>query len=484
MLTLSPHQKAALAAQARSQIAEGRLTEARSTFAQLALAEPGNPEIPLHLSRLDYELGDVAACLTHLDRATTLAGAEPALWLTAAGRYRALGRSEQAIAAYETAAKLSPKEIRPQADLAHYLQALGRFDEAEALFRKLIRKHPAQTELYRMFLGTKKLKAGDPLIRQMQKLWAEPRLNEPGRMHLGFALAKAMEDSGARDKVFGYLNKANALQAKAAPFDRDARRAEVDAFLAAQDGDLSPLPGDMALRPVFVCGMPRSGTTLVEQIIARHSQASAGGEMGHALRLAARSFGFQPVDSLSPEALRDWSGQIQRLAARDCGRAQGVVTDKSIQSFLIFGLIHRAMPGARLIVVHRDPRDVALSIYKNFFAPGTHRYANALADIAFAIKEFRRCVAHWKDRLPGVIHEIRYEDLVSDQARHARALVAAAGLDWEDACLDSHNVAGAVQTLSLAQVRQPIHAGRKAAWKAYETELQPFIDAWGDEPWD
>ena len=239
---MSPQQKAALAAQTRQAIAEGRLDDARTALTQLALAEPGNPEIPLHLSRVDYELGDAAACLVHLDRATAQAGADPALWLTAAGRYRALGQTDRAIASYERAAKLAPKEIRPQADLAHYLQALGRFDAAETLFRKLIKKHPTQTELYRMFLGTKKLKSGDPMIRQMRKLWAEPRLNEPGRMHLGYALAKAMEDSGARDKVFGYLRQANALQARAMPFDRNARRVEVDAFLDAQDGDLSPLP--------------------------------------------------------------------------------------------------------------------------------------------------------------------------------------------------------------------------------------------------
>jgi hypothetical protein len=134
--------------------------------------------------------------------------------------------------------------------------------------------------------------------------------------------------------------------------------------------------------------------------------------------------------------------------------------------------------------VHRDPRDVALSIYRNHFAPGTHRYATSLPAIAGAIKAFRAAIAHWRTRMPEALTEIRYEDLVADPEAGARAIVEAAGLPWEDACLRSHETAGMVHTLSLAQVRKPIHAGRRQAWRKYESEMQPFIDAWGDEPWD
>ena len=441
----------------------------------------------LNRAEAAFHSAQVEACLDALDRLRALPDLEAKHWQAIAARYRALHHAEDAIKAYKQAARLTPKAIAPRADLAHYLQILGRFDEAETLYRRLIKSHPNQPELYRMFLGTKRLNKGDPLIRQMQKLWSHPRLNDFGRMHLGFALGKAAEESGGRP--FAYLHAANQAQSRLAPFDRSARQAEFEAYLAAQNGaDLAPLPGDVSLRPVFICGMPRSGTSLVEQIIARHSEASAGGELSHALRLAVSRFGkgnaIAPLDSLSPQALHAYADEYLKLASRDCRRTSGVITDKSILSYQIFGLIHRAMPGARLIVVHRDPRDIALSIYKNHFALGTHRYANDLGDIAFAIKAFRRAIAYWRERLPGQVFEIHYEDLVRDPAQNARALIGAAGLDWQEACLESHKAAGPVQTLSLMQVRQPIHAGRPAAWKNYEAQLEPFIRAWGDEPWE
>jgi hypothetical protein len=236
---------------------------------------------------------------------------------------------------------------------------------------------------------------------------------------------------------------------------------------------------------VFVCGLPRSGTTLVEQIIAAHSAARAGGEMGHALLKAHQMLGLdKPLRDTAAESFHDWATAVMRLAMRDAGPGAGVITEKAIQSHRIFGLIHRTLPGARLIVVHRDPRDIALSVYKNHFATGAHRYANDLADIAGEIRLFRDSIAYWKAQLPGAIHEVHYEELVADAESQSRALIAAAGLDWEDGCLRFHEAKGAVQTLSIAQVRQPIHAGRRQAWKAYETELQPFIQAWGDAPWD
>ncbi len=490
MLPTSPKDKVRLLAQAKAHLGAGHPEAARKDLERLVLADPGQAEAQFLLSRLAYDAAETEACLKHLDAALSAAPGNATLWFAAAQRYEALGRAEDALAAYDRAAALTPKDLKAKVERARFLQVLGRFDEAETAFRKLLRRNPEDPELYRVFLGAKQLRKGDPLIRQMLQLWKHPRLNDTGRMHLGFALAKGMEEIGETGKVFGFLARANAAQRKAAPYDRTAREAEWQATLAAQDLPDYATSGDpMSLRPVFITGMPRSGTTLTEQIIARHSAVSAGGELGHALKQAVALFGqgqdMTPLADIPAGALSDWAQRYQRLAHRDTGRESGVVTDKSIQSHMILGLIRHGMPGAKIVVVHRDPRDIALSIYKNHFRLGTHRYANDLADIADEIRRFRRSIAHWRARLPqGTLLEMRYEDLVGDPESNARRLVAHAGLDWEDACLTSHKAEGAVQTLSLAQVRKPIHTGRREAWRKFEAELQPFIEAWGDEPWD
>ncbi|WP_425098117.1 tetratricopeptide repeat-containing sulfotransferase family protein [Tropicibacter sp. S64] len=485
---MTPQQIAALFEKGKALQAAGKPAEARAVFQQIIAVQRDHAPAHAFLSTIAWEDGDAVAFLEHTEAALSLAPQAARLWQAAAERFMRIGDTTRARGAYDHLIALDPKAIGPKADKARFLQGLGAFDEAGKILRKLIKQHPEQPELYRIYLGGAKLKKGDPLIRQMYRLWNDPRLNDHGRIHLGFALAKAMEEIGETDKVFPFLRRANAAQLKLAPVDTAAKDREIDAVLKAQAGDLTPIGAPLDPRPVFVCGMPRSGTTLVEQIIAAHSGARAGGEMVHALKQAYARFGvadkMQPLAAQSPEALAAYAAHYQRLAMRDSGATGGVITDKAIQSYLIFGLIHRAMPGARIIVVHRDPRDIALSIYKNFFAIGTHRYGSDLAEIAQEIKRFRRVVAHWKDRLPGVLHEVRYDALVSDPEPQARALIAAAGLDWEPQCLDFHKSGGAVQTLSLAQVRQPIHAGRREAWRKYETELEPFLAAWGDEPWD
>jgi tetratricopeptide (TPR) repeat protein len=490
MLTLSPDAKRRLLAEAKAHRSAYRFDAARDALQKLVLAEPTNPEVHYFLSQIAFEGGDRALCLKHLSKAVHFAPQSTKLLSIAADRFAHLGENEAALDAFEQLIKLEPKAVGPRANRARHLQLMGRFDAAEAELRKLIRKHEADPELYRILVGTTKLKKNDPLIRAMETLWKHPRLNDMGRMNIGFALAKAMEDSGQSDRVFPYLRDANLAQQRLAPFDEAALQAEVEGLLRAQRNlDLKPIQHIASVpRPVFVCGMPRSGTTLVEQVLGRHSAVTSGGELGHAYPEATRAFGS--ADDMAdlagqPDAkLAAWARRYLALVTRDTGAQSGVVTDKSIRTERLFGLIHKALPGAGLIVVRRDPRDVALSIYKNHFAAGTHRYANRLEDIAAVIKLFRQTVAHWKERLPDAIHEIRYEDLVSEPDSRIRELVEMAGLEWEPGCLEGSTQKGTVKTLSLAQVRQPIHAGRREAWRHYEGELQPFLDAWGDEPWD
>ncbi|WP_417207454.1 tetratricopeptide repeat-containing sulfotransferase family protein [Antarctobacter sp.] len=485
---MTPQQIKAQFARALTQIEKGQLGPAESTLKGLLLPTKGAAEIHFHLARIAEAKGDTPAQIRELDRALEKKPNEKLVLKTAIEANARLGNSARALECHDRLIMLDPNQFQPRAEKAVYLQHIGAFAKAEEILRFLIKRAPKEGETYRVLTAGRKMKKDEPLIGQMQALWKDESISEMSRMHLGYGLAKAMEETGAPDKVFGYLAPANQLQRKIAPFDADERDAEWRAFLDAQEtDDYTPVGPEQAPRAVFVTGMPRSGTTLVEQIIASHSQAHPGGELGHALKQAVLHFGpahkMAPLAKLSPMKLGRWAETYARLVRRDTGRTTGVVTDKSIQTHMIFGLVARGLPGARIIVVHRDPRDTALSIYKNHFKLGTHRYANDLADIAHAIKMFRRSVEHWKARLPDRIHEVRYDELVSDPEPQARALVAAAGLEWEEACLNFHTSKKDVKTLSLTQVRQPIHAGRRDAWKTYEAELAPFIEAWGDEPW-
>jgi tetratricopeptide (TPR) repeat protein len=492
MLPLSKQMTTRLLQDAKSHMAHGRLAQARAAFTQLALAAPKQAEFPYELSRIAFEEGDREACLAQLRKAVALAPAHPQLTRHAAERFRHLGASDDALAAYDRLIAGGTDPLGSEADKAHYLQLLGRFDESEKIFRRLLKKHPAEAQLYRIFLAAKKIDTTDPLLPAMEKLWARKDLPDAPRIHLGYALGKALEETGKPERAFACFARANALQRKGAPFDAAAQEREFAGVRAAQEGliGLPPLEGAPTggPRPIFVTGMPRSGTTLVERILAAHSEVAAGGELGIALRLAYGQFGvgeaMRPLDKEPPERLRTFAERYTRLVRRDIPGQTPVITDKSILSHLLVGLLHHTLPGARIIVVQRDPRDIAVSIFRNFFATGTHRYANDLADIAGTIQRFRRNVAFWKERLPGVVHEIRYEELVADPEPESRALVAAAGLDWQDACLDFYKSRDAVKTLSVSQVRQPIYRSSARAWTRYERELQPFIEAWGDEPWD
>lgn len=478
MVPLSKPQVAQLFQRAQTRLKAGDLSGAKTAFQQVHEAAPQAAEPLFNLGRIARFQGEIATAIELLERAYERKPQEPAILTLLAECQTISGDVQAASQTHDRMIALQPGHPKPLADKALFLQQQGDFAAAESLFKKAMRRAPDNGELYRMWLGGKKLAKGDPNIRKMQQLFAHPRMNDMGKIHLGFALAKAMEDTGQHDKVFAYLNKANALQRKAFPYDPAARDAEIDAIMARSKTLGAPSASDAS--PIIVTGLPRSGTTLVEQILGAHDEVVAGGELAVALKLAYGLFGAPPdiadLAQLTDQQLDQFAtGYVRQTAMRVDAKGRRS-TDKSIQNHLILGHIHRAMPKATLIVVRRDPRDVALSIYKNYFANGTHRYSNNLANIARYIKGFDRIVDFWKTRVP--VFEIAYDDLIDAPESQARAVVEAAGLAWQEKCLEFYKQGGAVKTLSLAQVRKPIYKSSGGAWRRYEKEMQPFIDAW------
>lgn len=490
---MTPAQTKAQFEQAQALIRNRQAEKAVPILRGLLLATGQAPQVNFQLSRALDRMGDtkgaanaIRAALDKMPNDKTLIEAGIPMLSRDGDNQRVLDLHDRRIAA-------EPDNIDHKAQKALFLQQIGEIAAGNKILRDELKKQPRAVDLYRMIVVAEKLRKGDPLIREMKRLWLPEKMKDHALMSLGFALAKAHEDIGETDKVFAYLDAANAAQGRMHPAsDPDGVRGESDRLLALQDyrDDAGPTEVDSGTWPIFVVGMPRSGTTLIDQIIGAHSKVTSGGELAHALRqhrnVMSETKGgpLRPLSEVPQEALDRYSDTYMMLMRRDTGATEGAITDKAMNAQRIFGQIAKATPSARFIVVHRDPRAIALSIYKNHFTPGTHTYATSLPLIAEQIKLFRDQVAYWRERLPNRIHEVHYEDLVADPEPQTRALIAACGLDWEDACLSFHDSIGTVKTLSIAQVRQPINAARREAWRQYEKELAPFIEAWGDTPWD
>lgn len=468
---------------ARAHQRAGRLKEAQAIFLSLAEVAPDIADIHFQIGRIHKKDGKIAEAIARMERAWELNPKETLIETTLANFYTAGGRFDDARAIYDRQIAADPKNPMFRVEKAYMHRLAGEFGEAEKELNHVLKIDPLRGETYRMLSTNRKIAPGDPFIGKMRKVLKNPKLSDSARVDVNFSMAKAMEDTGQYDKVFRYLKPGNAAMKKHYGYRVATRRAEIDGLIRAFSAfDFTPVRApDESFAPIFVTGLPRSGTTLVEQILGSHSEVTAGGEMVYALRQAYEMIGFPErgftdLSRLAPERFQAYADSYQK-SVRGSVSFDRVVTDKAIQSHLIIGLLKYVMPSARVIVVRRDPRDNLYSIYKNHFMPGTHKYSYDLEDLAAYYASFIKILDFWREKLPGAFHEIYYEELVNDPEPQARALVAAAGLDWEDGCLDFHKSKGLVRTLSVQQVRQPIYKSSTRAWQRYETELQPLFRA-------
>ncbi|ULB12687.1 sulfotransferase (plasmid) [Cereibacter azotoformans] len=460
----------------------GRPAQALAALKRAVAAEPDHAEAHLQLGILQTDLRNLAEAEAAF-RAAEAAGNRSADLQLRLGQVRLLrGDEAGADAAYDKGLAREPDHAMLLSRKGLLLQGRGAFAEAEALLRRAIALAPDRGEFYRILSASLKMTPDDPLLADMQRRFDDPATPEADRMHLGFALAKAMDDLKRPESLFAYLHPANRLMRKAHPYDIATRRAELDGiFRTFADFTPAPAPGATDYAPVFVTGMPRSGTTLVEQIIASHSRMTGAGEAGVAAREVQkvvpdaegrhRRWGDIPPEEVAAMGRR-YEAEMRR---RFPDAAQ--VTDKSIQTHAWMGFIASALPKAKFVVVRRDPRDTALSIYRNVFAENTHLYAYDLRDLGLYFRMFEELIDFWREKLPGGFHEIQYEDLVAHPEEESRRLIAACGLPWEDACLNFHENTRRVQTLSLYQVRQPIYRSSTRAWERHAADLKEFIDA-------
>ncbi|MBP0484021.1 tetratricopeptide repeat-containing sulfotransferase family protein [Sagittula salina] len=345
------------------------------------------------------------------------------------------------------------------------LQAMGRLPDARRAFEAAIREVPTFAEAHRNLSALKPWTAPDAHLAQMLAIHDDAATEDPDRMRLSVALFRAYDKMNQPEVAWPYLAEANALR-KAAQGYEFAADAELFAHIRAVFGDLEPLAAEAApVVPIFILGMPRSGTTLSEQIMSSHGSVTGAGELGVVNALAQHFLsGAVRADAAGLTAFR--AAYFEAVAPLAQGRA--FVTDKMPHNFRYAGLIAAAFPEAKIVHVTRDARAVCWSNLAHYFVAEGLGYANDAADVVGFHGLYREMMDFWEKRWPGRIRVLDYEALVENPEAETRALISDLGLPWDEACLRPEDNRRAVQTASTAQVRRRVYKGSSAAWKRYE----------------
>jgi tetratricopeptide (TPR) repeat protein len=401
-------------------------------------------------------------------------------------------RSDEAIPHYQRALAIKPELVEPYHDLGLALQAVGRIEEACDAFEKAIERAPRNPRFYRSLTVCKHIAAGDPCLAAMEALAEEmASLSEEERIDLHFALGTVFAELGQPGRSFPHLLEGNALKRRQIAYDEAAVLSSFERIRAAYTAqvmrDKEGL-GDPASVPVFVLGMPRSGSTLVEQILASHPNVFGAGELSDFDDALGGLGAAEGILSSSPEVVSSLTGdQLRRLGATYVERVKALapaaerIVDKMPGNFRLAGLIYLALPNARIIHTMRDPIDTCLSCFSKLFA-GEQPYCYDLGELGRYYRAYEALMQHWRRVLPkGVMLEVQYEAVVADIEREARGIIAHCGLEWDDACLSFYQTQRVIRTASAAQARRPVYNSSVGRWHPYSGMIEPLLEALGVE---
>lgn len=396
------------------------------------------------------------------------------------------GLYADASALYEEMVTAEP-EARNYQRLGQFYQKQGRFQEAGAALLQALELNPDAGAAYLLLANTRRFKPGDaPLLQRFTQALARPESSPTTRVCLHFALGKMLDDMERYDEAFRHFEQGNGLRHPGQYFDAGewegfARR------VGLVDGKaLAPqwtMPGGTA--PVFVVGMLRSGTTLVERILASHSKVSGLGEVTWLEELVTQA--VQDGGSTYPEVITRLDEvrctELRREYARHWpqdARDAAYIVDKNPLNFIYLGFIARVFPDARIVHCRRDARDSCLSVYFQNFANPQNNYAYDQRDIGRFYRSYAEIMGHWRRLLPrGMLIEVDYEKLVGHQEQTTRRLLEELGLPWDPRCLEFHSQPDVIATASVWQARQPLYNASVGRWRHYERHLKPLLDILG-----
>jgi len=447
-LTLKPHQLEIQLGCATALLELGRFDEARAMMLAAHRRQPSSCHVLMRLFRGDYETG-------RLDEAEA--------WLQQVLKLDA-GHAE-----------------------AHYcygmlLSGNGQHQaEAEAEVKEALRLNPVHAGAALLLSELKSYTVRDADVELLASMHADTRLPVTDKVKLGFAYGKVLDDLGEYDQAFDCFEQANQLRSEQSTYDNDQELGHLQLLKDTYTPQVLAHASDRECdAPLFIVGMPRSGSTLVEQILAAHPDVVARGECGFfddALAVSSSQEEPLTVESLAAYDEQQWGrvadDYLQKLQQADTALRY---TDKTLTNIRLIGAIHCALPKARIIHVQRHPLDNCLSIFRHNLLGAQFDYGRKLGELGYYYRMYQQLMQHWRDVLPaGVLYEVDYQSLVADPEPQTRQLLDACGLEWNESCLRFYEADNVVRTASFMQVRKPVSSGSVGVWKHYEKQLQPLI---------
>ena len=502
----------------------GRLAEASALVQQALNADPANPRAIHYSGLIAYHRGQTQQAFNAVERSVALAPGVALYHSNLGEMYRMAGRHELAVRCGERATALEPQnaQLLNSLGVAHYecgdhekaigcyrhavlldhrngnafnnlgnaLKELGRLGEASEAYSRALRLLPEAAAIYFSYADTVTFAADDPHLARMEEMKSSSgSLSDADRLHVDFALAKAYADMGEHERSFQHLLSGNALKRGLIRHDEAADGVLIEKIKAVFSAQLMAekqrrVDQARSPTPIFIIGMPRSGSTLVEQILASHPAVHAGGETdafyrtAAALRQATGGIVSYPdfVPTLNVALLDEIAAHY--LSMQHKAVEVSHVTDKRLANYYFAGLIHLTFPQASIIRCVRDPLDTCVSCFSKLFAAGQNHYTYDLAELGRQYRRYDRLMAHWRHVLPeGRMLDVRYEDVIGDIEGQARRVVAYCGLEWNADCLKFQMANRPVKTASAAQVRRPLYRDALGRARPYEAFLKPLREA-------
>ena len=460
---------------------KGDLVSAVNAYKNAIDNDNNYPTAHNNLGKIFLASGEIDSSIEHLECAITLKSDFADAHNNLGSAFLRINKLNDAIKSYKKAIALKPDFAVANNNLGIAYLRTGDLKLASKFFENAITINPGYATAHHNLSGVKVYKEKDKQVSLIESLLIENNLSQKERIYLNFALAKAYEDLGNHEELFKHLNEGNRIRKKEMSnsiADSEEHNELIKLFFNSNNIKLT-YRDSLPIRPIFIVGMPRSGTSLVEQIISSHHEVYGAGEVNNFHNIIMPIIEKHAVNenyNLKNDEFalirKQYSNSLERFYANE-----KVITDKWILNFKTIGFILSAFPESKIVHLKRDARATCWSIYKHYFSDEGNRWAYDYQDLARFYKSYVGLMDYWHNLFPGKIYDISYEDLTSDQEKETRNLLRYCDLDWDENCLNFYTNTRAVKTASAVQVRNKMYQGSSDVWRQYSEHLKPLLDA-------